>query len=113
MHPLTDERYHPHMTCDFARARLILPLLLTVLLKYVAQRPYYVHQYYFPHHATPSLTGALLLTFTFIWFLVGYGWFLYGTRYGRRLLLSFLLAQILFYGYSIILSLLTGARAVA
>lgn len=83
-------------------------LLCVVLLNYVTQIPYYLHQYYYPYHEAPNWSGAALLALTLIWFLAGYIRFLGGKRYGWSLLLSFLAAQIIFYGHSWLLSFVGG-----
>ncbi|WP_206915906.1 hypothetical protein [Alicyclobacillus suci] len=57
-------------------------LFFAVILNYVAQVPYYFHQYYFPHHIAPNWSGVALLVLTLIWFLVGYFRFVDGKRYG-------------------------------
>jgi hypothetical protein len=85
-----------------------LVLLCVVLLNYVAQIPYYLHQYYFPHHLAPNWSGVALLVLTLIWFLFGYFRFVNGNRFGRSLLLSFLLAQVIFYGHSLVFSFFGG-----
>jgi hypothetical protein len=90
-----------------------LPLLVVVVLNYFAQIPYYFHQYYLGRHLAPSWTGTLLLLFTLLWFLAGYTRFVSGKKYGMGLLLSFLAAQVLFYGHAIISGLTNGGGAVA
>lgn len=89
------------------------PLIVYVVLNYLAQIPYYIHQYYIGRHIPPSLPGVLLLLLTLLWFLAGYTLFIKGKRYGRGLLISFLTAQVLFYGHSIIFGLVNGGGAVA
>lgn len=96
-----------------ASTRHLPVLLAVVLLNYAAQIPYYLHQYYYPRHLPPSLIGSVLLAITFIWFLLGYLWYVRGRRYGMGLLLSFLVTQVLFYGHSVVLGLFTGGGAVA
>ena len=90
-----------------------LPLLVTVTLNYLAQIPYYFHQYYVGRHLAPSWPGTLLLLFTFLWFLAGYTRFVRGKKYGMGLLLSFLAAQILFYGHAVVFGLINGSGIVA
>lgn len=88
--------------------RATVVLLYTVLINYAAQIPYYLHQYYFPYHAQPNWSGVALLALTFVWFLFGYVRYVRGKRYGWGLLLSFLVAQVIFYGYSVLLSFVGG-----
>ena len=90
-----------------------LPLLAAVTLNYVAQIPYYIHQYYIVRHVPPSLPGTFLLLLTLLWFLAGYIMFIGDGKYGKGLLLSFLATQVLFYGHAIILGLITGGGALA
>lgn len=90
-----------------------LPLLVAVVLNYLAQIPYYFHQYYIGKHLAPSWPGTVLLLFTLLWFLAGYTRFVTGKKYGVLLLLSFLAAQVLFYGHAIIVGLVNGGGAVA
>jgi uncharacterized membrane protein (UPF0136 family) len=87
-------------------------LLAAVLLNYAAQVPYYLHQYYFPRHSPPSLLGVALLSATFMWFSVGYFWYVTGRTSGLWVLLAFLAIQILFYAHAILFGLLTGGGIV-
>lgn len=77
-------------------------LLWVTVVNYLAQIPYYLHNYYFPYHVPPSLSAVVLLGITLIWFVAGY----IGTKrkkhYGYYLLLSFLLAEALFYFHTIV-----------
>lgn len=95
------------------RLKATAPLAAAVLLNYAAQLPYYLHQYYLPRHQAPSWPGAVLLGLTLVWFVVGYVRYLRGQPYGAGMLLAFLLAQVLFYGHSVALGLLTGGGAEA
>jgi len=90
-----------------------LPLVLAIGINYAAQIPYYMHQYYIGRHLMPSLPGTALLLVTLLWFLVGYSLFIRSSKYGRGLLLSFLAAQIVFYGHAIIFGLINGSGIVA
>ena len=79
--------------------RIVMYAILVVVgANYLAQIPYYLHLYYFPRHAPPSLLGTSLLVATFVWFLAG--WLLLtrrGSRVGFWLLLTFLLTEFFFY----------------
>jgi len=90
-----------------------LPLLAAVVLNYLAQVPYYIHQYYVGRHIAPSWTGAALLLLTLLWFLAGYIMYVANKKHGKGILLSFLAAQVLFYGHAIIFGLVNGSGAVA
>ena len=45
--------------------------------------------------------------------MAGYRMFIRGEKYGRGLLLSFLIAQVLFYGHAIVFGLINGSGTVA
>lgn len=73
-------------------------LLAVVGVNYVAQIPYYLYLYYFPHHAPPNALGTAMLLATLVWFLAG--WILLARRgnlVGYLLLLTFLLTEFAFY----------------
>jgi hypothetical protein len=79
--------------------RAIMYCILAVVgANYLAQIPYYLHQYYLPRHAQPPVFGTLLLLATLVWFLLG--WTLLarrGSQAGFWLLATFLLAEFAFY----------------
>jgi hypothetical protein len=77
------------------------PLLWVTLVNYAAQIPYYLHNYYFPYHVMPSISGIVLLAITLVWFLSGYAGFKKGKRFGFYVLVSFLIVEALFYLHSI------------
>lgn len=95
------------------RINATLPLLIVVGVNYLAQVPYYFHQYYIGRHIMPSWPGVLLLSLTLLWFMAGYASFVKSGPYGRGLLASFLVAQVLFYGHAIVYGLVNGSGAVA
>lgn len=72
-------------------------MLWVVLANYLAQIPYYLHLYYFPHGAPPSLSGTALLTLTLVWFLAGYLGIDRGWIWAYWLLLSYFVAVVTFY----------------
>jgi hypothetical protein len=80
-------------------------LLLINSVNYLAQIPYYLHNYYYPHHLVPGLRPVLLLGATLVWFIVGYTAYVKKLKYGFRLMVSYLLVEGLFY----ISTLLSGA----
>ena len=84
--------------------RIVMNAILVVVgANYLAQIPYYLYLYYFPHHVPPSLFGTLLLAATFVWFLAG--WLLLTRRGGRTgywLLLAFLLTEFVFYAANMV-----------
>lgn len=80
-------------------------LLVIMIVNYLAQIPYFLHNYYFPHHIIPGLRAGGLLGFTLIWFIVGYIAFKKKMKHGYAILISFLIVQALFYA----MALLSGA----
>ncbi len=80
-----------------AKDHILKLLLVTVLLNYAAQVPYYIHQYYAPHHFLPNLYGTALLGITLIWFLAAYKKAASGQRSGYWLMLTFLVVEFAFY----------------
>lgn len=72
-------------------------LLFVTLANYAAQIPYYLYNYYFPYNVAPSIRGVFLLGLTLIWFLAGYIGYRRGKKWGKLLLVSFLLVEALFY----------------
>ncbi len=77
-------------------------LFWVTIANYVAQIPYYLYSYYFPHHVIPTASSLVLLGLTLLWFLTGYFRLGNGLKYGHALLLSFLLVEALFYLFSLI-----------
>ena len=78
-------------------------ILVVVAANYLAQIPYYLHLYYFPHHAPPAPFGTSMLVATFVWFLLG--WLLLarrGSQAGFWLLLTFLLTEFVFYAANMV-----------
>lgn len=72
-------------------------MLLIVLVNYVAQVPYYFHQYYVPHGFLPSLYGSVLLGISLIYFVVVYQKLIRGFKAGYYMMLTFLAVEFLFY----------------
>ncbi len=84
------------------RTRFLRAVLIVVGANYLAQIPYYLHLYYFPHGALPSLATSALLGLTLAWFLAGYVSLAQGNGKGYWLLLSFLATEVFFYAYNIV-----------
>jgi hypothetical protein len=86
-------------TMKYPLNRIVMyAILIVVVANYLAQIPYYLYLYYFPHHALPPLFGTSLLAATFAWFLAG--WLLLARRASRAgywLLCAFLLTEFIFY----------------
>jgi hypothetical protein len=83
-------------------------LLWFVIADFLAQIPYYLHNYYFRSHAAPSVSAIVLLGATLAWFLVGYIALRARKRYGFWLLLGFLVIEGLFY----LVTLVSGIAAI-
>lgn len=83
-------------------------VLAVVLANYLAQIPYYLYLYYFPHRAAPALGGSLLLLTTLAWFLIGYAWLTRGSRAGYWALLSFLVVEVGFYLHNMLIQVTHG-----
>ncbi|HLZ23449.1 MAG TPA: hypothetical protein VKQ30_15150 [Ktedonobacterales bacterium] len=83
-------------------------VLGVVLSNYIAQIPYYLYLYYFPHRAAPAFAGSLLLIATLLWFLAGYIWLARGSRAGYWLLLSFLITEVGFYLHNMVIQVTHG-----
>lgn len=85
-----------------------LPLLLIIVaVNYVAQIPYYIHQYYAPHRLLPDLGGSLLLLATLVWFLVAYRLLARRSLVGWWLMTAYLLVVFLFYMQTQVVQLAT------
>lgn len=83
------------------RKHFLWCVLLVVGANYVAQIPYYLHLYYFPHGALPNLRGSLMLGLTLLWFGAGYALLARGRMAGYWLLVSFLVAEVGFYVFNV------------
>lgn len=92
-------------------ARFLWLLLAVVGTNYLAQIPYYLHLYYLPHGALPSLRGSLLLGITLVWFLAGYVGLTRGRVWGYWLLLAFLLIEFGFYAHGVVTRVSNGYPA--
>ena len=76
-------------------------LLVVTLINYIAQIPYYLHNYYYPHHLIPGTRAIILLGITFLWFLFGYIGYVKKVSYGFGILFSYLIVEGFFYISSI------------
>jgi hypothetical protein len=83
-------------------------VLGVVLANYLAQIPYYLDVYYFPHGVGPNMAGSLLLLATLVWFLIGYILLARGSRIGYWVLLSFLLVEVSFYAHNMVIQVANG-----
>jgi hypothetical protein len=83
-------------------APALLFLLLVTGANYIAQVPYYLHNYYIPYHVLPSPSSIILLGLTLAWFITGYLGVVNGKHWARPVLISFLVAEALFYLHSVV-----------
>ncbi len=86
----------------------LVVVFVVIVANYVAQVPYYLRLYYFPHHASPAFWGTLALAATLAWFLVGFALLWRGRVAGYWLTLSFLVTETGFYLYNEINQLAHG-----
>lgn len=91
------------------RHKLMLRVLLVVVAaNYLAQIPYYLHVYYFPRGAPPSVSGTMLLGLTCAWFVLGYVGTFQGRTAGYWLLLTYLVAEVSFYAMNLVTQVTHG-----
>lgn len=90
------------MFYQLSKARNLQILFWVTILNYLAQIPYYLHNYYFPYHVLPSVSAIVLLGITLVWFLSGYIGLKRKWKYGYLLLVTFLTAEALFYLHSFV-----------
>ncbi len=93
------------------RKHFLWLILLVVGVNYLAQIPYYLHLYYFPHGALPNLRGSLMLGLTLLWFSAGYALLARGRTSGYWLLLSFLFTEVGFYVFNVVNRVTNGFPA--
>jgi lipid-A-disaccharide synthase-like uncharacterized protein len=91
-----------------SRTFLLRAVALVVAVNYLAQVPYYLHQYYATYHAAPSVLGAALLAATLLWFVLGIVGLHRGSARGYLLLISFLSVEFLFYVQTQVVQLISG-----
>jgi hypothetical protein len=73
--------------------KYLLILLVLVISNFIAQIPYYLHQY----RAPPSILGSLLLLIVLGWFLLSFVWLWQGKTKGFIFIIGFLITEFLFY----------------
>lgn len=83
-------------------------LFLVVVSNFIAQIPYYLHQYYNPRHLAPSVLGVLLMSVVLAWFLIGYSMLKKQKKRGYFLMQSFLSIEFLFYLQTQLVQFATG-----
>jgi hypothetical protein len=86
-----------HAMLTVNKARFMQVLLVVVGVNFLAQVPYYYHQYYSTRKLLPSLVGVILMSFVLGWFVLGYSRLQRSKRLGYSLMLSFLIVEFLFY----------------
>ncbi len=85
-------------------------LFFTVISNFIAQIPYYFHQYYQTHHLAPSLVGLSLMSLVLVWFISAYLLLRKQKKSGYYLMLTFLAIEFLFYLQTQISQLLISHR---
>lgn len=85
-----------------ATPRSLGPLVVVTLTNYVALVPYYIHNEYLrsdggAHHGLPGPRAVLLVALTLSWFVAGVRGAARRRRWGRPVLLSFLIAEASLY----------------
>jgi hypothetical protein len=90
------------------RTRYFWLMLAVVGANYLAQIPYYLHLYYFPHGALPSARGVALLGFTLIWFVAGIVGLALRRAAGYWLLGAYLVTVVVFYLHGLINQVIHG-----
>lgn len=91
-----------------SRTFFLRTVSLVVAINYLAQVPYYLHQYYARYHTAPSALGMVLLALTLIWMVLGVVGLGRGSVLGYLLLISFLSVEFLFYLQTQIVQLISG-----
>ena len=79
------------------RTILLRLMLFVVLANYLAQIPYYLRLYYFPHGVAPSWSGTALLALTLAWFAAGYLGVVRGWSAAYWVLLAYFVTVVTFY----------------
>lgn len=91
------------------QSALVFRLMLGVVLaNYLAQIPYYLRLYYFPHGAPPSPSGTALLTLTLLWFLAGFAGTVHRWAPGYWLLLAYFATVVIFYSRNMLTQVTHG-----
>lgn len=90
------------------RKRFLWGMFAIIIANYLAQIPYYLRLYYFPHHVAPALAGTVALGVTLLWFLLGFALLRHGHVLGYWLTLGFLITETGFYLYNTIGGMLHG-----
>lgn len=93
---------------ELQRVRLLWLMGAVVGANYLAQIPYYLHLYYFPHGALPSARGVALLGYTLIWFVVGIAGLALRRAAGYWLLGAYLVTVVGFYLHGLITQVTHG-----
>lgn len=93
---------------ELQRARFLWLMGVVVGANYLAQIPYYLHLYYFPHGALPSARGVALLGYTLIWFVMGIAGLALRRAAGYWLLGAYLVTMVIFYLHGLVIQIAHG-----
>lgn len=83
--------------CTENNRKLLWLLFWIVAANYIAQIPYYLHQYYSPHHLFPDVIGSILLISTLLWFIMAFRLLYRSSKLGWWLMFTYLMVVFLFY----------------
>jgi hypothetical protein len=95
-------------TLIMSRSLFLKCLFITTIANFVAQIPYYFHQYYLATRSAPSILGLVLMTVVLGWFLAGCYLLAQRKNIGYLLTVSFLIIEFLFYLQTQIMQYLSG-----
>ncbi len=90
------------------RKIFLIVLFLLVLLNFIMQVPYYIHQYYLPFHTLPSVFGTSLLVLALTWFILAIVLLAKKKSVGYYLIITFLAVEFLFYLMTQVTQALSG-----
>lgn len=90
------------------RGPILASLVIIVGANFIAQVPYYYHQYYVRSHQPPTLLGVVLMVAVLAWFAIGYWRLAARKSLGLALTVSFLAVEFLFYVQTQIVQAMTG-----
>jgi hypothetical protein len=84
------------LTSKSPKIQIIIPYLL-IVANFIAQIPYFIHQYYDPHHPFAQIKGILLMSGVLAFFILASVLLFRRQRPGYILMVIFLSVEFLFY----------------
>jgi hypothetical protein len=73
------------------------PLIIITLANFAAQVPYYLHNDYSSHHMLPGIRALVLMAGTLAFFALGLAGYQRRLRWGKPVLIAFLMIEAAFY----------------